>query len=330
MNTFFRQKLTNKTIDLLEKVEDKKAREEEEEDCLVVDAPTVYAIIGLPTLIILGIILPILAIQEGEYLWGIIGIIMFGGMGGWLSGFALFWKVIINHEKVEFHSSIFGIGRSYPLKDITKVCYDEVKSLKIYKGNHRVFRVYSGTYGSDDLVQWFAEEGIVVEDHTPKEECYKVMPHPVHTWELMGLNIFIVIPGNICVLYLMYRDFHLESVKDIVVTVGIIVCMIGFSIAIFIGCCYEAFYYLKYQNEEYSYYLPFHKEKKFELDEKITYKADENVITVYRNRKKLFEVYHASENIEFFGSTLLEKDIQCIQGEKYMEKYRKKDVEEEI
>ena len=169
-----------------------------------------------------------------------------------------------------------------------------------------MFRVYSGTYGSDDLVEWFAEEGIVVEDHTPKEECYKVMPHPVHTWELMGLNIFIVIPGNICVLYLMYRDFHLESVKDIVVTVGIIVCMIGFSIAIFIGCCYEAFYYLKYQNEEYSYYLPFHKEKKFELDEKITYKADENVITVYRNRKKLFEVYHASENIEFFGSTLLE------------------------
>ena len=193
-----------------------------------------------------------------------------------------------------------------------------------------MFRVYSGTYGSDDLVEWFAEEVIVVEDHTPKEECYKVMPHPVHTWELMGLNIFIVIPGNICVLYLMYRDFHLESVKDIVVTVGIIVCMIGFSIAIFIGCCYEAFYYLKYQNEEYSYYLPFHKEKKFELDEKITYKADENVITVYRNRKKLFEVYHASENIEFFGSTLLEKDIQCIQGEKYMEKYRKKDVEEEI
>lgn len=75
-----------------------------------------------------------------------------------------------------------------------------------------MFRVYSGTYGSDDLVEWFAEEGIVVEDHTPKEECYKVMPHPVHTWELMGLNIFIVIPGNICVLYLMYRDFHLESV----------------------------------------------------------------------------------------------------------------------
>ena len=54
------------------------------------------------------------------------------------------------------------------------------------------------------------------------------------------------------------------------------------------------------------------------------------MITVYHNRKKLFEVYHASENIEFFGSTLLEKDIQCIQGEKYMEKYRKKDVEEEI
>ena len=45
MNTFFRQKLTNKTIDLLEKVEDRKTREEEKEDCLVVDAPTAYAII---------------------------------------------------------------------------------------------------------------------------------------------------------------------------------------------------------------------------------------------------------------------------------------------
>ena len=31
MNTFFRQKLTNKTIDLLEKVEDRKTRKEEDE-----------------------------------------------------------------------------------------------------------------------------------------------------------------------------------------------------------------------------------------------------------------------------------------------------------
>ena len=54
------------------------------------------------------------------------------------------------------------------------------------------------------------------------------------------------------------------------------------------------------------------------------------MITVYRNRKKLFEVYHASENIEFLEVLCWKKDIQCIQGEKYMEKYRKKDVEEEI
>ena len=37
MNTFFRQKLTNKTIDLLEKVEDRKTREEEE-DCLILES----------------------------------------------------------------------------------------------------------------------------------------------------------------------------------------------------------------------------------------------------------------------------------------------------
>ena len=34
MNTFFRQKLTNKTIDLLEIVEDRKTREEEK-DCFI-------------------------------------------------------------------------------------------------------------------------------------------------------------------------------------------------------------------------------------------------------------------------------------------------------
>ena len=57
MNTFFRQKLTNKTIDLLEKVEDRKTREEEE-DCLILESPTILAIISLPALIILGIIVP--------------------------------------------------------------------------------------------------------------------------------------------------------------------------------------------------------------------------------------------------------------------------------
>ena len=63
MNTFFRQKLTNKTIDLLEKVEDRKTREEEE-DCLILESPTILAIISLPALIILGIIVPIIAIRD--------------------------------------------------------------------------------------------------------------------------------------------------------------------------------------------------------------------------------------------------------------------------
>ena len=63
MNTFFRQKLTNKTIDLLEKVEDRKTREEEE-DCLILESPTILAIISLHALIILGIIVPIIAIPN--------------------------------------------------------------------------------------------------------------------------------------------------------------------------------------------------------------------------------------------------------------------------
>ena len=111
MNTFFRQKLTNKTIDLLEKVEDRKTREEEE-DCLILESPTILAIISLPALIILGIIVPIIAIREGDYIWGIIGMIIFGGMCSWLTGYSLFWKVVIDHEKVEYHSLFFGIGSS--------------------------------------------------------------------------------------------------------------------------------------------------------------------------------------------------------------------------
>ena len=134
MNTFFRQKLTNKTIDLLEKVEDRKTREEEE-DCLILESPTILAIISLPALIILGIIVPIIAIREGDYIWGIIGMIIFGGMCSWLTGYSLFWKVVIDHEKVEYHSLFFGIGRNYPLKDITRVCYNEIEEIEGKEGN---------------------------------------------------------------------------------------------------------------------------------------------------------------------------------------------------
>ena len=329
MNTFFRQKLTNKTIDLLEKVEDRKTREEEKEDCLVVDAPTAYAIIGLPTLIILGLIVPILAIREGEYLWGIIGMIMFGGMGGWLSGFALFWKVIINHEKVEFHSSIFGIGRSYPLKDITKVCYDEVKSLKVYKGNHRVFRVYSGTYGSDDLVEWFAEEGIVVEDQTPREEYYKVMWHTATAWLLIvGVNILAFTPATAAILYCVHRDLPLETMREVLEAIVSYIVIIGMYIVMWLIVLEEKAFYLKYQDGKYSYHRLFHKEKPFELDERITYKAREDGIVIYQDGKRLFVTFHGYTNAEFFGRTLLEKNIKCIKGEQYMEKYRDKDQEE--
>ena len=40
----------------------------------------------------------------------------------------------------------------------------------------------SGTYGMDELVEWFREEGVLVEDNTPREECYKIMWHTEEAW----------------------------------------------------------------------------------------------------------------------------------------------------
>lgn len=136
MNTFFRQKLTNKTIDLLEKVEDRKTREEEE-DCLILESPTILAIISLPALIILGIIVPIIAIREGDYIWGIIGMIIFGGMCSWLTGYSLFWKVVIDHEKVEYHCNLLEYLTQRDIQ--TKNSGVNVR----YRGKHRFFKGFN-------------------------------------------------------------------------------------------------------------------------------------------------------------------------------------------
>ena len=90
----------------------------------------------------------------------------------------------------------------------------------------------------------------------------------------------------------------------------------------------EKAFYLKYQDGKYSYHRLFHKEKPFELDERITYKAREDGIVIYQDGKRLFVTFHGYTNAEFFGRTLLEKNIKCIKGEQYMEKYRDKDQEE--
>ena len=327
MNTFFRQKLTNKTIDLLEKVEDRKTREEEE-DCLILESPTILAIISLPALIILGIIVPIIAIREGDYIWGIIGMIIFGGMCSWLTGYSLFWKVVINHEKVEYHSSFFGIRRSYRLKDITKVYYDEVGNLKIYKGTRKVFTIESGTYGIDDLVEWFAEEGVFIEDCTPRKDFYKVLKHPQKAWIEFVAGELVVMLGLLLVAYIIYRDFPLDTTKAVWEVIASEVYCIGNCVLLLILIVRERVFYLQYQNGRYSYHCMFHEEETFELDDRITYKAVEDGIIIYRDEKRLFKIFHGYANAEFFGKTLLEKNIKCIKGEQYMEKYRDKDQEE--
>ena len=248
MNTFFRQKLTNKTIDLLEKVEDRKTREEEE-DCLILESPTILAIISLPALIILGIIVPIIAIREGDYIWGIIGMIIFGGMCSWLTGYSLFWKVVIDHEKVEYHSLFFGIGRNYPLKDITRVCYNEIEEIEVYKGKRRVFKVSSGTYGMDELVEWFREEGVLVEDNTPREEYYEVMLHTEKAWfYIIVLNVLAFTPAIVVILYYMHRDIPLETTREVFESIVSYIVMIGMYIATWVAVVGEKTFYLKYQD----------------------------------------------------------------------------------
>lgn len=106
------------------------------------------------------------------------------------------------------------------------------------------------------------------------------------------------------------------------------IVMIGMYIATWVAVVGEKTFYLKYQDGKYSYHHWFRKEKTFELDERITYKAREDGIVIYQDNKRLFLTSHGYTNAEFFGRTLLEKNIKCIKGEQYMEKYRDKGQEE--
>ena len=324
MNTFFRQKLTNKTIDLLEKVEDRKTREEEE-DCLILESPTILIIVGLPALIILGMILPIFAIREGYYAGGTVVMLIFCGIGGWLTGYALFWKVVITHEKVEYHSSFFGIKRSYLLKDITKVCYNELKELKVYKGKRKVFMVESGTDGIDELVDEFRKKGICVEDLTPKQECYKVMCHPIQIWSLLIINTMIFTPFWIYILYGLYRSYQPKTMIDTVEMVACVIIIIGLNIAMVLVLVSEKVFYIQYQKGRYYCRRIFRKEEIFELDERISYKADDEFLTLYRDNRRFFQINLKLPNAYYFNSALLKNNIKCIKGEQYMEKYRDKE-----
>ena len=325
MNLSIREKITGRIINQLEVIEEKRMREEDDEDCLVITSPTFLVIFGMIGLA-LGVIPGVLCIREGDYLWGLVGITYLGGIGGWLTGYSLFWKVVIDHEKVEYHSLFFGIGRNYPLKDITRVCYNEIEEIEVYKGKRRVFKVSSGTYGMDELVEWFRKEGVLVEDDTPREEYYKVMLHTEKAWfYIIVLNVLAFTPAIVVILYYMHRDIPLETTREVFEAIVSYIVMIGMYIATWVAVVGEKTFYLKYQDGKYSYHHWFREEKTFELDERITYKAREDGIVIYQDNKRLFLTSHGYTNAEFFGRTLLEKNIKCIKGEQYMEKYRDKD-----
>ena len=121
------------------------------------------------------------------------------------------------------------------------------------------------------------------------------------------------------------KNMNEEQVFEAIVSY---IVMIGMYIATWVAVVGEKTFYLKYQDGKYSYHHWFRKEKTFELDERITYKAREDGIVIYQDNKRLFLTSHGYTNAEFFGRTLLEKNIKCIKGEQYMEKYRDKGQEE--
>lgn len=198
-----------------------------------------------------------------------------------------------------------------------------------YLGDGNYMEHIARSYGMDELVEWFREEGVLVEDNTPREEYYKVMLHTEKAWfYIIVLNVLAFTPAIVVILYYVHRDIPLETTREVFEAIVSYIVMIGMYIATWVAVVGEKTFYLKYQDGKYSYHHWFRKEKTFELDERITYKAREDGIVIYQDNKRLFLTSHGYTNAEFFGRTLLEKNIKCIKGEQYMEKYRDKGQEE--
>lgn len=64
MNLYIREKITGRIINQLEVIEEKRMREEDDEDCLVITSPTFLVIFGMIGLA-LGVIPGVLAFGKG-------------------------------------------------------------------------------------------------------------------------------------------------------------------------------------------------------------------------------------------------------------------------
>lgn len=244
-----------------------------------------------------------------------------------LTGYALFWRVIVDHEKVRYHSLFFGIGRSYPLKAITRVCRDEVYCLNIYKGKRKVITVDDEIEGIPYLMKWFANEGILVEDLKPGPEYYKVMEYPIHNWLMSAFEAFLALPLLGLWIYLLYKDGEIQGGMEILGVILATILLVGINIIMILGIIYNKVFYLKYQNGIYRYKKLFHEEEILKLDKTLSYKVDwdEGNIILYRDRKRLFTLHKGMANVrQFVVDTLLESDIPCIEGEKYLETFWRK------
>ena len=326
MKKKFWRKVRDKIEDFLDVIDDKSPATVEDEDRLVASAPTFLAFIGAP-IFLLGIVFLTKCIPKREYyVAGVVTIFMIIP-GFLLTGYALFWRVIVDNEKFRYHSLFFGIGRSYPLKAITRVCRDEVYCLNIYKGKRKVITVDDEIEGIPYLMKWFANEGILVEDLKPGPEYYKVMEYPIHNWLISAFEAFLALPLLGLWIYLLYKDGEIQGGMEILGVILATILLVGINIIMILGIIYNKVFYLKYQNGIYRYKKLFHEEEILKLDKTLSYKVDwdEGNIILYRDRKRLFTLHKGMANVrQFVVDTLLESDIPCIEGEKYLETFWRK------
>lgn len=251
MKKKFWRKVRDKIEDFLDVIDDKSPATVEDEDRLVASAPTFLAFIGAP-IFLLGIVFLTKCIPKREYyVAGVVTIFMIIP-GFLLTGYALFWRVIVDHEKVRYHSLFFGIGRSYPLKAITRVCRDEVYCLNIYKGKRKVITVDDEIEGIPYLMKWFANEGILVEDLKPGPEYYKVMEYPIHNWLMSAFEAFLALPLLGLWIYLLYKDGEIQGGMEILGVILATILLVGINIIMILGIIYNKVFHIKISK----WYLP--------------------------------------------------------------------------
>ena len=153
------------------------------------------------------------------------------------------------------------------------------------------------------------------------------MEYPIHNWLMSAFEAFLALPLLGFWIYLLYKDGEIQGGMEILGVILATILLVGINIIMILGIIYNKVFYLKYQNGIYRYKKLFHEEEILKLDKTLSYKVDwdEGNIILYRDRKRLFTLHKGMANVrQFVVDTLLESDIPCIEGEKYLETFWRK------